>query len=149
MAVSKKPFLVPYSANGSIQAYPESTYSHHVSVNGNRYDRNDVYGMTMEERVALGLKPVFNKPDMRPNDPWTGTLRLDDFYRGRSASRFIWYADGDPVDNRRTYPMFMVDMLYLLKADGVSRGGLVHGRWDVAKRGANFGIRLIAGEQEL
>lgn len=144
MAAAKKPFLVPYDRFGGIMAYPEHSFSHWISrANGGRYEYGSLQGMDYEARAALDLRPVYNEPEMRPNDPWSGTLRLDDFMRGRSAARFIWYADGDPVDQRRTYPMFMVDMLELVKTQGVQPGGLVHGRWTVAKRGANFGIKLV------
>lgn len=142
MTAAKKPFLVPYTSNGSILAYPESTFSHFAHrETGEVLDTEVVRALDWRERDHV--RTVYAQPEMRPNDIWSGTLRLDDFQRGRSAARFIWYADGDPVYDRRTYPMFMVDMLELVKTQGVQPGGLVHGRWNVAKRGANFGIKLV------
>ena len=143
MTARKSAFLVPYTKNGSLMHYEQSSYSHHVDRDGNVISHQQLVEMTWPERQERGVRPVLDEPDMRPNDPWSGTLRLVDYQRGRSAARFIWEADGDPEGNKRTYPMFMTDMLDLVK-HGVQPGGLVHARWDVAKRGANYGIRLAA-----
>jgi len=71
----------------------------------------------------------------RPNEVFSGSLRLEDMERGRSAARFIWRSD-----DGRTYPMFMSGLLDLVKTHGIQPGGLVHTRWTVAKRGSNFGL---------
>lgn len=80
--------------------------------------------------------------DWRPNDVFSGSMRLWKTERGRSAARFIWHADGD----MRTYPMFMSDMLELALVRGIDKGGLVHARWTVRKRGSNFGLCLAHEE---
>jgi hypothetical protein len=143
MAAAKKPFKVPYDVRGGIMAYPENSFSHYVDGDGETVPMAEIATLDWKAKSARSIRLVYREPDWRENETWSGTLRLSDFMRGRSAARFIWLADGDPVDQQRTYPMFMVDMLDLLKTIGVQPGGLVHARWNVAKRGANFGIKVV------
>lgn len=76
--------------------------------------------------------------EWRKVEAWNATMSIEGIERGRSAARFIWRdADG------RTFPMFMIDMLEVVK-----RG--VNGTaawWIVQKRGQNYGIRLATQEE--
>lgn len=83
------------------------------------------------------------QPNWLPNDPFTATLWLVETRRGRSAAYFIWRA-GDG----REYPMFISDMLQLVKSGVTIRpGGAVSTRWVVTKRGSNYGIRHAGTEE--
>lgn len=85
------------------------------------------YGKVGEPRSGI---------EWRENVPFTATLTVVGTFRGRSAARFVWQdAEG------RTFPMFLTDVLETLRR-GVDVGGTVTGEWLVAKRGANYGIRL-------
>lgn len=78
---------------------------------------------------------------MRPVVDFEGTLRVDGLTRGQSAARFNLV---DATTGLR-YEMFMTDMVDACQR-GVAPGGLISGRWTVAKRGRNYGIRLVAVE---
>jgi hypothetical protein len=66
-------------------------------------------------------------------------LHLDSAQRGRSAANFRWI----DRDHERSYPMFLTDMVELVKKHGVKPGGHVSGVWGVKKRGQNYGIYLL------
>ncbi|MEU6362236.1 hypothetical protein [Streptomyces albidoflavus] len=82
-------------------------------------------------------------PEWRDNTPFRATLTVEGIERGRSAARFIW-----KDSEARTFPMFMTDMVALLKATPNVDRGTVDGWWMVQKRGQNYGIRP-ATETEL
>lgn len=75
--------------------------------------------------------------DWRPNKPFTAPMTLITWARGRSAAYFIW---ADPQGRR--FPMFMNQIHDLLMATTVQEGE-VTGRWDVVKRGQNYGLRYL------
>jgi len=77
-----------------------------------------------------------------PNDPFHATLRLDRVVSGRSAKYVIWR----PVDaaDLRSFPMFVADLTDLLQhAERIERG-IVSARWQVRKRGQNYGLCLAS-----
>ncbi|WP_155375787.1 hypothetical protein [Catellatospora vulcania] len=74
------------------------------------------------------------------NEPFAATLTLVSGNRGRSAAYFLW-RDGAG----RTYPMFMSDLVDVLMVKLVDRG-VVNGRWQVRKRGQNYGLALAPTE---
>lgn len=76
--------------------------------------------------------------EMRKIEPFNATMVVADFRRGRSAAQFIWK---DEAGN--TYPMFMRDMVDLLKNRTIESGKITD-TWIVQKRGANYGIRIAA-----
>jgi hypothetical protein len=80
--------------------------------------------------------------EWRPNEPFRTTLFYKTWQRGRSAVRIVW----ENIDGC-TYPMFMKDMDALLSAGRIDTdpiaGTVVHGVWQVVKRGANYGISLV------
>lgn len=66
------------------------------------------------------------------------TLKFRHGIRGRSAVRFVWEDDESGI----TYPMFMTDMVELLKNTTI-RNGEITGTWTFCKRGSNFGILRV------
>lgn len=69
------------------------------------------------------------------------TLRLDRFEQRRAAGVF-WWKDEDG----KRYPMFAKEFNRL-----VCEGKLaltIAGKWSAEKRGANYGVRLVADSQE-
>lgn len=75
--------------------------------------------------------------EWRDNYEFEATLRLDGMRRGRSAKYIEWKDNkGDAI-----YPMFIADLLDLMKHGSIS-GGVAVGRWTFTKRGQNYGIRL-------
>lgn len=92
-----------------------------------------------------------NAIDWRANDPFEAELRLEDIHRGRSSVFTMWLdvqaarasdASDQPGIVPR-YPMFMIDLMELLRARGVRKGGRVAGRWQVVKRGMNYGVQYL------
>lgn len=81
--------------------------------------------------------------EWRPNEPVRMTLTLNTYERGRSAARFVWRdTEG------RKFPMFMVDVLALMKTKQGVQGGTVTDRWIVVKRGTNYGIAALSAWAE-
>ena len=127
MPAKSKVTEAPYSKDGSLMHFPESTWDYSEAVRA-------------EEGHGWKVPPREVGPDWRPNDPFTGTLRLAETRRGRSAAYFIWHSD-----DGREFPMFISDMLLLVQSGVTIRpGGMVSTRWMVTKRGANYGIRHAA-----
>ncbi|WP_051165357.1 hypothetical protein [Nocardia testacea] len=75
--------------------------------------------------------------EMRTNAPFTATLRIVDYIRGRSAARFVLEDKATGL----TFPMFLTDMLNVLQHASIEKG-VVSGRWIGCKRGQNYGLRL-------
>lgn len=69
------------------------------------------------------------------NEPFTATMRLVTFQRGRSAARFVW-----EDQNGTKYPMFMSGMEDLVKNSVIEHGEVHESRWIVVRRGENYGI---------
>ncbi|MEU7911358.1 hypothetical protein [Microbispora bryophytorum] len=105
----------PYNANGDLMHFPETRHKY------------DLENKTREEIPY----------DWRPNEPFTATLTLMRMSRGRSAAYFYWR----DADNHE-FPMFMTDLCDLLTGTTIDRG-TVTGRWDVVKRGKNYGLRYL------
>lgn len=75
---------------------------------------------------------------MREALPFTGELRVIGFERGRSAARLIWGSRTGAV-----LPMFMVDIVDTLQRVELMDGWTEERDWEIVKRGANYGIRLV------
>ncbi|MEV1168574.1 hypothetical protein [Nonomuraea sp. NPDC049784] len=103
----------PYDEQGNLIHYPKTRYTY-----------------------ANGVRTEIPY-DWRLNEPFTATLKVTGFERGRSAARFFW-ADQDGHE----FPMFLKDLDQMLMTADFTRG-TVTGRWDVAKRGENYGLRYL------
>jgi hypothetical protein len=68
--------------------------------------------------------------------PFKTTLWIEGMERGRSAARFIW-----KDEKGHAYPMFMRDMLDVVKTATILSGG-VSDTWVVRKSGSNYGVAL-------
>lgn len=119
----------PFDDRGSLMHYP--------------LDRHD-YTDAVRSDVGSGWKvpPKVIGPDWRPNVSFAAVLRLTGTCRGRSAAYFLW-AD----DQGREFPMFLADMADLVRSGTAIAGGVAAAEWMVAKRGANYGIRLATDEE--
>lgn len=130
MPAKKKVTEVPYSKNGSLMHFPETTWDYSEAVR-------------VDEGHGWKVPPREVGPDWRRNDPFTATLRLAETRRGRSAAYFIWRSD-----DGREFPMFISDMLLLVQSGVIIKpGGSVSTWWMVTKRGANYGIRYAGAEE--
>lgn len=109
-------YKVPYM-NGNLLHYPER---------GWRYD-----GETWHS----------TDPEWRENEPFEAELALNDMRSGRSAKYVLWHDK-----EGHEFPMFVVDLLDLLKGN-VVRYGVVDGRFAVRKRGQNYGL-VFVGEDD-
>lgn len=81
--------------------------------------------------------------EWRDNQPFQANLHLNTYQRGRSAAYFVWEETG----TAKSFPMFLTDMLDMLQRATITRG-IITGWWIVAKRGANYGIKLYALDNE-
>lgn len=82
------------------------------------------------------------------NHPFDATLQLVSTERGSSAAYFVWNVVSDepysPNLPGREFPMFMSDAADLIRQGlATRRGGAVRARWQVVKRGSNYGIQAI------
>ena len=68
------------------------------------------------------------------------TLTLDHFEHRRAAGIF-WWVDADG----RRYPMFATEFNRLLDEGKLAQ--VIAGTWSAEKRGANYGIRLVASAE--
>ncbi|MFE5290129.1 hypothetical protein ACFRAQ_34620 [Nocardia sp. NPDC056611] len=76
--------------------------------------------------------------EWRDNEPFTAALTVMDYERGIASVRFIVEtAEGT------SYPMFAKDFLDMIHHSGRVIDGTVEGRWQVVKRGTNYGLRYI------
>lgn len=74
------------------------------------------------------------------NKVFTDTLTYIDYGRGRSSVTFYFKGTDDAQ-----YPMFLTDMNSLLHNKNIV-DSKVSGTWTFAKRGANYGIKLVDEE---
>ncbi len=84
-----------------------------------------------------------SEPVMRPNRPFQAELTLTGMRSGRSAKYLIW-----TDDDGRTYPMFVTDLMDVIREKGIAPGGRT-GKlwWYVRKRGTNYGLALAPPDQ--
>lgn len=104
----KKP-VAPFDPDGSLQHYPEHTYR-----DGERW-----------------------APEWRDVRPWSTTLTLVGYARGRSAAYFLL-----KDKQGHTYPMMLADFTDLVMTR-TSAAGVFSGWWAVKKRWQNYGIQAI------
>lgn len=156
-----KVLTAPYHPDGSLLHYPRDfhQFSHYEVIGtGERLEREqiwerlnppivDQHGYTQIERqIRTDWKVVYRQPEWRMNQPWRASLQLDTVTSGRSAKYVIWRPVNLPLD-RRTFPMFVTDLLDVVKNGEIQPGGIVSARWMVAKRGQNYGLRLAKEEE--
>ncbi len=80
--------------------------------------------------------------EWRPNVPFVADLTIAGMESGRSA-KYVVLVDGDG----RRYSMFVTDLLDVLRTPmGARDGRLGCRRWVVAKRGQNFGVKVVSAE---
>jgi hypothetical protein len=104
--------------------------------NGKRTAPFDKATGSLQDYPHIWAKP--KDYEVREALPFTATLKLIDFSRGRSAATFWW----EDVDHPgRQYPMFMSGALKLIQA---GKAGSVSGEWKIVKRGGNYGIEAVA-----
>jgi hypothetical protein len=70
-------------------------------------------------------------PQWRPNEPFQATLNIDWLEPGATIKRVIVLRD---VDSSATYPMFVDDIMELLRNSVVDHGR-ISGTWRVKKTG--------------
>lgn len=78
----------------------------------------------------------YREYDWRPVEPFPAVMRLVGSSRGRSSATFEW-----EDDKGQTWPMFMTDMVDLIRRGEISEGTAT-GVWTVRKRGTNYGLAL-------
>ena len=105
---AKKP-VAPFGPAGDLQHYPEST----------------------------GYGDNRRGPEWRDVRPWSTTLTLVGYARGRSAAYFLL-----KDKQGHTYPMMLSDFTDLVMTR-TSAAGVFSGWWAVKKRGQNYGIQAI------
>ena len=73
--------------------------------------------------------------EWRPNEPMELRLTIDGVTSGRSAKYVTWLdADG------HHYPMFVVDLVEMIRDGTPIVAGAVHAMFRVRKRGQNYGL---------
>lgn len=92
--------------------------------------------------------------EWRGNEPFEAELRLEGIVRGRSSAYAVWLdyeaaRQADQIDDPDLapavprYPLFLTDLVELLRHKGIRKGGRVAGTWRVVKRGQNYGLALV------
>jgi hypothetical protein len=100
----------PYTFNGSLMHFPEKQW---------------------KDDPRTYLDPVWLEAE-----PLTYTLVLVEMRRGLPAAYFVWRE----LDSDVTYPMFIADMVDLIKRGSI-KAGVVTATWVVSKRGQYYGIK--------
>ena len=93
---------------------------------------------------SLWHYPAFDEAQVEwiDNHEFEADLKLVNMQRGRSAAYFLLEAE-----DKRLFPMFMVDFYNLCVEFGIQGGAPLTRRWTFAKRGTNFGIMAVKGIQ--
>ena len=116
--------------------------------------RRDEYGVIdwdgprdVIEEAAGSLQhfPTRGVAWIEPEDfEFEATLKLGDMHTGRSAK---WVHFEDPR-TRRKFPMFIAEVLKLVREGVAQPGGIVDGRFRAVKRGQNYGIEYAGPRTE-
>lgn len=143
----------PYHPDGSLLHYPRDyhAFSHYEDIDtGERLERHQIWekvpdayerNLPLAKQIHFNWKIVHNTPEWRPNLPFSAAFQVDSLRSGRSAKYVILRPISDPLD-KRTFPMFVADLIEVAQVQGIAVGGLMNGRWMVAKRGQNYGLRI-------
>lgn len=99
---------------------------------GTSYTSDGVNMLSYPETYRVGF-------EWREVGSFTAIMQVSGMERGRSAARFILTDTQTGID----YPMFMTDMLDLIKRRHLMEGRVV-GNWEPKKRGSNYGVKLSA-----
>lgn len=112
---------IPFDYKGNMMDYPGTRWVHNPE-----HPNADARGY------------IHMDPEWRDNKPFhLPVLHLDTYGRGRSSVRFMWI-DGDG----HTYPMFVSDMVEVVKMRRIEDGAVRDSQWIGKKKGANYGIGL-------
>lgn len=74
-----------------------------------------------------------------PNEPFHASLKVVGMRSGYSAKYLILQS---PNNDRRTYPMFVADLVDVVASVPLIRDGIISARWIVRKRGQNYGLTI-------
>lgn len=113
--------------------------------------RGQVPMRTDKDGKIVGLSPDGDKYTWAHPLKWRkwhmfkATLLIDKIVRYGHVARF---QATDP-EKGRVYPLFMADVLDIMKRVGIEPGGLVTGTWGFCKRGARYGVYLMKGENDV
>jgi DNA-binding PadR family transcriptional regulator len=77
--------------------------------------------------------------DWRENEPFTATITMEKSHSGRSAKYLLWR----DVDDDVQLPMFVVDLVEMIKQGATIHDGKVTATWQVRKRGQNYGLSYV------
>lgn len=80
-----------------------------------------------------------DKVEWVPPFAFTATLTIEGLHSGRSAK---WVTFREEASGR-VYPMFIAELVSLIKLGNIEVGGHVTGCFKVVKRGSNFGIERV------
>ncbi len=119
---------VPVSSNGGIQHFPLREW-----VPNPEYDPSLPY----QPGTGPWSMSIPREVDWKDVGQFFAVLKLQGLHRGRSAA-FFWWKD---ESTGATYPMFMVDLVDLLRRKSVYLG-VAAAHWQPQKRGENYGIRM-------
>lgn len=123
MPTKTKVTTAPFDRSGNLMHYPQ--------------DQCDYSGVTYTNGVRSG-SPTWFPPDWRPNEPFEAVMTIElGVTSGRSA-KYVHWRDQDG----HQFPMFVTDLVDVVANGSISQGA-VRGLWMVAKRGANYGLRLV------
>ena len=106
---------MPTDKDGNWQHFPMSTFERV----GDQYVRHPNHWVIVQE-------------------PFYAVLEIDRMNTGRSAK----YATVRNVETGVTYPMFVSDLLDVIRYAEVSEGQM-RGTWTGSKRGQNYGIKIV------
>jgi hypothetical protein len=90
--------------------------------------------------------PYWDKPGVEWRDPFEfeAVMNFVGFYRDGHAVGGVLH----DTNTSLTYHIFLHDLGPIIQR-GISEGGIISGTWAFAKRGRNYGIRLITARLEV
>lgn len=121
------------------------SYGNGENITPEMIDAMYTYGMYEGPWVKRWNRKTEQYEDCPPSYVWRPfkevpmTLTLDHFEHRRAAGVF-WWKDEDG----KSYPMFATEFNRLLDEHLLAQ--VIVGKWSAEKRGANYGIRLVAQE---
>jgi len=75
-----------------------------------------------------------------PNDPFHAALQVVGMKSGYSAKYLVLRTPNS--DDNREFPMFVADLVDVVATLPRIENGILVGRWQVRKRGQNYGVAL-------
>ena len=101
--------------------------------------KTGAYQIPYDEHGSMREYAGYGATEWRDNDPFSATMQVVGYERGRSAVRVIMENE---ATNQR-FPMFISDVVDLMMTSDII-DGKVSGTWAGTKKGQNYGLSKVS-----